>query len=523
MLKISTLGAVLFLNFSVLAQTFIRSELPTSLNSPWEIIYGPDGFLWLTEFGGKISRVDPVNGNKTIVYTALDYFNGDPSEKLATCFNPNIGAGTLGMALHPNFLNSSTSYIYFVHSYNSGTATTPVTKFKIRRLTWNAATNSVSGDITLVSLMPTGYDHLGGRLMIIEQNSIPYLFYTVGDNGISEINSPTCYSPQTNNPNNFVQDPIYKNGKIHRFSIDGSIPANNPLPGNSFYTRGHRNPQGLMYNSIQNVIYDIEHGDRTDDEINVLEAGMNYGWKNVRGYHNDNSFPGEASVVSSYTPYPGILNDALKEPLYSWCATSQPTTGSNGDWCTVAPSDGIYYGSSTISDWTNSLLVVTLKNGTTTDMEVYQFKLNADGKSLVPSTLSNLNPKRYFSEDQALNGRLRDITFSTDGKKIYLINNGGATADKITVYTYVEGSGLNSNSFNDYSLELYPNPVSKSFKIDCSESIQQIILYSSLGCQVSFLVNNQNEIDVSDISSGVYVCYIYTVSGRRTQRKIIIE
>lgn len=49
--------------------------------------------------------------------------------------------------------------------------------------------------------------------------------------------------------------------------MDGSIPIDNPIPGNPFYTRGHRNPQGLMYNAIEDILYDVEHGDRTDDEI----------------------------------------------------------------------------------------------------------------------------------------------------------------------------------------------------------------------------------------------------------------
>ena len=275
-------------SFILKTQIFVRSELTTPLNTPWEIIYGPDGFLWLTEYGGKVSRVDPLTGNKTMVFTATDYFDGGASEQSTLCFQPKIGVGTLGMALHPAFTNSLTSFIYFLHSYNSGTTINPVTKFKIHRLTWSASSGIVTSDTTLVNLMPSGYDHLGGRMMIIEQNTIPYIFLTVGDNGVSETNEPTCYSPQTTNPNNLAQDPNYKNGKIHRFNLDGTIPASNPIPGNSFYTRGHRNPQGLMYNPNQQIIYNIEHGDRTDDEINILQAGMNYGWKYVRGYHGDN-------------------------------------------------------------------------------------------------------------------------------------------------------------------------------------------------------------------------------------------
>jgi len=253
------------------AQTFIRSELPTSLTTPWEIIYGPDNYLWLTEAGGKVIRVDPLTGAKQNVYTASDYFDGGNTEQLTLCFQPGIGVGTLGMALHPDFMDPSTSYIYYVYSYNSGTSSNPITKFKIERLKWEASSFSITQHITLVPSMPTGYDHLGGRLMIIPQNEVPYLFFTVGDNGVSETNSPGCYSSQTLNPNNFAQDPNYKNGKIHRFHLDGSIPSDNPIAGNSFYTRGHRNPQGLMFNPDKNIIYDIEHGDRTDDEINVAK------------------------------------------------------------------------------------------------------------------------------------------------------------------------------------------------------------------------------------------------------------
>jgi len=512
---------ILFVWISTPAQNFIRSQLSTPLDTPWEIVYGPDGFLWLTEAGGKVVRVNPADGSKTVVYTAPDYFGGGTSETSPLCFQPKIGSGTFGLALHPDFTNSATAFIYFVYSYNSGTSISPVTKFKIERLTWNAATNSVTANSTMVFSMPTGYDHLGGRLMIIKQNFVPYIFFTVGDNGVSETNEPACYSPQSNNPNNFAQDPNYKNGKVHRFNMDGTIPATNPLPGNSFYTRGHRNPQGLMFNSSQSIIYDIEHGDRTDDEINILEVGMNYGWKNVRGFHNDNNYPGEAAYVSSYTPYPGIANDALKEPLFAWCSTPQPTISTFLDWCTVAPSDGIYYGGSGIPDWTNSLLVVTLKDGSTTDQELYQFKLNQNGTSLVPSTASDPNPKKFFGSDQAVNGRLRDITVSPDGTKIYLINNGGNTPDKITVYTYNSPTGLNRTTSSEFDLKIYPNPSNGVVTIDCAEGVTHITLFNPMGEQLPNVAFTSNILDVTNLPEGAYFLKIQTLSGKVVFKKMV--
>ena len=495
-------------------QVFNRSELSTQVNTPWEILCGPDDYLWLTESAGRVSRVDPVTGSKVVVYTAPDYFNGSPLEQWPLCFQPNIGVGTLGMALHPDFTNPANAYIYYVYSYNQGTVQAPETRFKVKRLLWDASIQSVVNDVDLILNITTGYDHLGGRLMAIRQNGNDYLFLSVGDHGISEANSPTCYNPQSTNPNNFAQDPTAQNGKIHRFNIDGTIPFDNPIPGNSFYTRGHRNPQGLMYHTGLDIIYDVEHGDRTDDEINVLYKGMNYGWKDVRGYH-DGNVPGESAYLSSYVPNPSISNDSLVSAFYSFCSGSPDTSSNYLDWCTVAPSDGIYYGSTGIPQWTNSLLVVTLKDGLSTDWEVFRFKLLPNG-DLVPSMPGQPNPAKYFSGDQALNGRLRDITFSNDGKKLYLINNGGTT-DKITVYEYDSlQSSLNEPGL-DSQFSLYPNPVTDrlfiDFKTNQGVKLTGASIYDGRGRRI-FKSNFVEEfIDMRKYESGIYWIQVQDSKG----------
>jgi glucose/arabinose dehydrogenase len=106
---------------SLFSQSFKRSELPTSLSTPWELTFGPDNYLWVTEFGGKVSRVDPSTGTETVVYVAPDYYGGGINEQSIFCTFPNIGSGTLGLALHPDFLILGNSYIYYLYSYNSGT------------------------------------------------------------------------------------------------------------------------------------------------------------------------------------------------------------------------------------------------------------------------------------------------------------------------------------------------------------------------------------------------------------------
>lgn len=504
------------------SQNFIRSELNTQLSIPWEITYGPDDFLWVSDSGGRVSRINPDNGNRTVVYTAPDYFPGSPLEQLQLCFQPMIGSGTLGLALHPDFTIPATAYIYFVYSYNSGTSGNPDTRFKVKRLLWDATSLSVVNDTDIVTMITTGYDHLGGRLLAVRQNGIPYLFLSIGDHGISDINSPTCYNPQSDNPNNFAQDPSTQNGKIHRFNMDGSIPADNPISGNSFYTRGHRNPQGLIYNSDLDIIYDVEHGDRTDDEINILYKGMNYGWKWVRGYHADNNFPGEAAFVANYTPDPNIANDSLVEAFYSWCAELPDTSSDFFQWCTVAPSGGDYYNSTTIPDWTNSLLIVTLKDGVSTDQQLYQFKLLSNGE-LAPSTAGNPNPKKYFADDQAINGRLRDIAVSPDGMKIFLVNNFGAATDKITVYTYDSTATGIDDAFKS-NITFYPNPAQDIVTIQSEDAVIYIRVYNSAGMEVMNKEgNNITELAISSLADGKYIARAITASGKEAKIHFVKE
>ncbi|MGZ3921486.1 MAG: PQQ-dependent sugar dehydrogenase, partial [Bacteroidia bacterium] len=416
------------------------------------------------------------------------------------------------------------SFVYFVYSYNSGTSTSPATRFKIVRLTWNASTNSVTSANDLVVMMPTGYDHLGGRLLAVKQNGNNYLYFTAGDNGISETNSPNCYNPQSLNPNNYVQDTTCQNGKIHRFNIDGSIPADNPVAGKSLYTRGHRNPQGLMFNPAYEIIYSIEHGDRTDDEINVLRSGKNYGWKNIRGYHADNNYPGEAASIASFTPNPGIVGDSLMEPIYAWCATPQPTVSNNADWCTVAPSDGVFYDftGAGIPGWDNSLLVVTLKNGTYTDQEMYRFRLNGDGITLAPSTSLSPNPERYFGADQALNGRLRDIAISPNGGKIYLINNGGADRDKITVYSY-NSVGIKENTYAPENINLFPNPAGNLLSIRTSFTANRVEVYNVVGERILVKESPGENLDISKCAPGFLILKVYPETGKPIVKTFVKE
>ena len=169
-------------------------------------------------------------------------------------------------------------------------------------------------------------------------------------------------------------------------------------------------------------------------------------------------------------------------------------------------------------------MVVTLKDGLSTNWEVFRFKLLSNG-DLVPSMPGQPNPEKYFTADQALNGRLRDITFSNDGKKLYLINNGGTT-DKITIYEYDSlQSSLSEQDFQITNLH-FPNPVKNTlfFNQQLSEDfISEFKLYDAVGNCVLVTSKASGSIDMSRFRSGLYLIQIIDKNGYSYHSKVLKE
>ena len=174
------------------------------------------------------------------------------------------------------------------------------------------------------------------------------------------------------------------NGKVLRLNLDGSIPADNPLPNNPVWSYGHRNPQGLVM--VNNILYEAEHGPDIEDEVNIIEKGRNYGWPDVKGPCNRDN---EIKFCTSHN---------VKEPIWS----------SGGNTIAVCGLD--YYNHDRMPQWKNSLLMMTLKNSS-----IRQLQLSGDGKGITSS-------KTFFKDNW---GRLRDICVSPDGKVYVCTSNGG--------------------------------------------------------------------------------------------------
>src|SRR5438034_4148978 len=223
-------------NSSLGSVSLKETVLVQGLNFPWEILWGPDNFIWMTERGGKISRVNPSTGAVIPLLTVTEVVS-------------NNEGGMLGMVLHPNF--STIAQVFVAYDYNNGSNY----REKIVRYTYNGTT--LINLITIIDYLHASFIHNGCRLLITPDLK---LFITTGD------------ASDQSNPKNISA----VNGKILRLNLDGSIPADNPVPGNPYWSFGHRNPQGLVF--ANNIIYSSEHGPDTDDEINIIEKGRNYGW-----------------------------------------------------------------------------------------------------------------------------------------------------------------------------------------------------------------------------------------------------
>jgi len=319
--------------------------LKDNLQYPWEILWGRDNFLWVTERDGRVTKLNPKTGEVAFITTINDV-------------DSRGEGGLLGMVHHPDFLQNG--YLYVVYNYSSSDGY----REKLVRLTYN---NSALVDPQVIlDNIPASNIHNGSRLWITDEVH-PRLFMTTGD--------------ASNQPS--AQDVSSPSGKVLRFNLDGTIPADNPIAGSPVWSLGHRNPQGLVV--AHEKMYASEHGPNIEDEVNIIEKGRNYGWPSVNG-----------PCTGSEVDFCNANN--VKEPIWS--------SGSS----TVAVCGMDYYNNPRIAVWSNSLLMTTLKDET-----LYRHQLTADGSGIVSTTT-------YF---RGRWGRLRDVCVSPAGRVYICTSNGG--------------------------------------------------------------------------------------------------
>lgn len=458
---------MLFITYTAFTQSepFTKRTITVGsggLNGAWEIVYGPNDSLWITEAKGYLIYRISQNGNKTLL---LDL----TASKANWTSGTGPQGGLMGMVLHPNLYSSDPAvraakpwvyiaYVYAKATPNStcaqpGTAAGCVFSTRIERYEYKG--NALINPVTILNNLPGSSDHNSGRLAmspVIEPGSNAQktqyrIYYTIGDMGSGQF-------ANGNRPNNAQTQNSFE-GKVLRLNteIDGDggaddwVPNDNPFYNASsitaqdyVYSMGHRNPQGLVWGDVfgNRRLYSSEQSDRADDEINVIASGGNFGWDKVSGKcDNDvNGFKiGQQTIGNEVTNCAGTI-----QPIFTtfhnnttW-PSSYPADGSaNANWPTTATSSIEFYGKHVIPGWPNSLLITPLKEN-----KVYRLKLSNDGSVITGDTIS------YFRGD---GNRIRRIISDPTGLKFYVLRDNNTLME----YTYTGVTlPVTLMSFNGY-------------------------------------------------------------------------
>jgi glucose/arabinose dehydrogenase len=273
------------------AQSVSTKTIATGLDVPWGIAFLPDRDALVSERNsGRILRIPLNGGAKRVVMRIPGVDTSGTSE-----------GGLLGLAVSPTYARDHWVYAYF---------TTPsdnrIVRFHLGGSVHPILTGLRRGDI-----------HNGGRIAFGPDGK---LYAGVGETGDSAL----------------AQDRSALNGKILRMNPDGSVPAGNPFGQSLVWSYGHRNVQGLAWDSAGRL-WATEFGQNRFDEVNLIRPGRDYGWPNVEGIGPTNggaytnplvTWPtSEASpsgaAIAGTTMYLGALQgqDVLRVRLHGTSAT----------------------------------------------------------------------------------------------------------------------------------------------------------------------------------------------------------
>jgi aldose sugar dehydrogenase len=523
------------------------------LKIPYDIALANDGYLWITERKtGDIARYNPTSGNRDLLITLTNVSSSGFTYQQD---------GLMGIVFHPDFgKNLNNDYVYVAYTYSSNGL-----KVRLSRLTYTLSGNDgiLFNETTILENLPGSFDHNSGRLAIGPDRK---LYYSIGDQGNNQYDNK-CIAIKSQNLPTTTTDYANYQGKILRINLDGTIPSDNPTLSNvksHVYSFGHRNAQGLVFGS-NGKLYASEHGPKSDDELNIIESGINYGWPIVSGYNDNKSYTycnwsSKSNCTSvTYNEYScprGATSQQesswqvptnYKEPIATWGTVDntydfQATCGTDGTsgylcWPTIAPSGMDIYENNKIPDWNNSLLTTALKRG-----RIYRTKLSSDGNSIVPIA----DPEPDTSNDDAeelwyTQNRYRDVVAAPDGLTFYIItDSSGKTSGPTSNGTFelanpgsiikVEytGATLKTNAFaNGKQFSITPNPAKNEFKIevDPATTIESIKIYDLNGRIVYQETNPiaQNLQIKSQLANGIYLLNLTDNLGFQSIQKLVIK
>jgi len=278
----------------------------TGLHHPWGLAFLPNGDMLVTERKGRLRLIR----NQELLATPI---SGTPEVVSAG------QGGLLDILVDPDFVNNH--WIYLSYSgHGPGGVGTEVVRARLQN-------NQLIENNVIFRAAPktSGTAHYGSRLAFAADGT---LFISLGDR--------YRYLQEAQNTDNHL-------GAIVRIHPDGRIPKDNPFVGTpntrpEIFSYGHRNVQGLALEPDSKRLWAHEHGPRGGDELNILQAGANYGWPAIT-YGIDYS----GAIISEHTELPGMI-----QPIAYW----DPS---------IAPSGMAFYNGDAFPAWQGNLFLGSLK------------------------------------------------------------------------------------------------------------------------------------------------------------------
>jgi glucose/arabinose dehydrogenase len=333
----------------------------TGLENPWGMTFLPDGRILVTERPGRLRIVDK---------------EGKLSEPVAGL--PAVDArnqgGLLDVTLDPDFAPNHLIYWSYAEPRDGGVNNTAVAR---GRLTEEGGPRLDNVQVIFhqqPSLNSTL--HFGGRLVFSRDGT---LFITLGERSITQGRM------QAQRLDGLL-------GKIVRLNADGTVPKDNPFVGKEgarpeIWSLGHRNVQAATLNPSTGELWEVEHGTRGGDEINISRKGKDYGWPTIA-----------YGIEYAGGPITGNITaqEGMEQPLYYW----DPV---------IAPSGMVFYTGALFPEWKNNLFIGGL--GSTNLV-----RLTIDGERVV-------DEERLLTDLQPTRERIRDVVQGPEGALYLLTDN----------------------------------------------------------------------------------------------------
>lgn len=300
-----------------------------NLEHPWSLTWLPDGSQLITERPGRLRIVR----------------NGKLDPAPIAGVPPVLAAGQGGLmdvSLHPRFAQNRFIYLTYSHGTEQANRT------RLARATFDSKGLRNLRVIFEVDPVKPGTQHFGSRILWLPDNT---MLIAIGDGGNPPLQlNGDLIRKQAQNRRAHL-------GKIVRLNDDGSIPTNNPFATDkdahpAIWSYGHRNIQGVTLDPTTKRVWATEHGSKGGDELNLVEAGKNYGWPIVT--HSREYTGGEISTQRSR---PGMI-----DPKWVWTPA-------------IAPSGLVMYRSNRVPAWQGNLFA-----GGLVSQDVRRIELDATGK-----------------------------------------------------------------------------------------------------------------------------------------------